>query len=74
MRLRRNIALISHFESVKRPARSCIVVEHVSEASESDPRRLSRIALLSNRARWVRHTPHRPFRAGRGACCCFSVR
>ena len=35
--LRRNIALISHFESVKRPARSCIVVEQVSEASGSDP-------------------------------------
>ena len=27
----------AHFESVKRPARSCIVVDQVSEASGSDP-------------------------------------
>ena len=37
MRPQRNITLISHFESVKRPARSCTVVERVSGDSESDP-------------------------------------
>ena len=37
MRPRRNISLISHFESVKRPARSCTVVEPVSEDSVRAP-------------------------------------
>ena len=70
---RRNIALISHFETVKQSARSCIVVEQVSEASESDPRRLSGsrppgIAAVRSRGRL-----HRRCRAGLGVFCCCSV-
>ena len=62
MRFRRNIALISHFESVKRPAGAASSWSTSARLLDPTPRRLSRIALLSNRSPWVRQqaTPPLP--------------